>query len=179
MPCQSILMVSERSQRAFHISFGDEALGTKCALSLSNSRAARQEFGTYLLSILPENGRMPSAERTACGHPENCTEGSTMRPIHNPTSSCPPSPCYRNRDPSLVTLVPSRIPCLGEPFREMTLICNDFMRDGSLSAPLKQRDGHCLQAGGGLRTRVKPVSHQSHLLALGQIRRCSCTAAIP
>lgn len=37
MPHLSILRGSKRSQRAFHISFGDAALGTKWALSLSSS----------------------------------------------------------------------------------------------------------------------------------------------
>lgn len=89
---------------------------------------------------------------------------------HNLTSSCPPSPHFRNRDPSLVTLVPSRTTCLGGPFREMALICKEFMRDGSLSAPLNKGMATAgrLQAGGGLRARVRPGSHQSNLLTLGQ-----------
>lgn len=136
-------------------SLGMKPLPSVCC-RWATAAAARQEFGTYLLTILPENGMkgMPSAERAVSRHPENCnsTEGGpsihNVRPIHNPTGSCPPSSHYRNRDPSLVTLVPSSTTCLGGSFRAMTLICNELMRDGSLSAPLKHRDGHCLQATG-------------------------------
>lgn len=150
--------------------------------------AARQEFGMYLLTILPENGRMPSAETTVSSHTENCNsaEESTTRPIHNPTSSCPPPPWYRNRDSSLVTLVPSRTTCLAGPFREMTLICNEFMRDGSLSAPPETQRWPLL-AGYRLEVDWGPgwglVATRAICwpwdMSCGQIRRCPCTAAIP
>lgn len=126
--------------------------------------------------------------RAASRHPENCsiTEGSTMRPIHNPTSSCPPSPPYRNRDPSLVTLVPSSTTCLGGCFREMTLISIEFMRDGSLSAPPETK-GWPLPAGYRLEVDWRPgwslvatraICWPQHI-SCGKIRRCPCTAATP